>query len=338
MTFQSAGLAASSSLAVTGLLARVERLAFCVIAALLAGCSGSQPPIGVAGTIPQSFAIATRATSDASWMAKGAAKENLLYISDPGTNDVFVYAYRPAPLKLVGVLTGFNAPGGECVDKAQDVFITNSGSNSYVIFEYAHGGTSPIAVLGFPSGTPNGCSIDPTTGNLAVAGGGVAIYKKAKGTPVKYSNTTMARALYCGYDNEGDLFVDGLTSSKFAFAGLFKNAKSFKSISLNQGIALPGGVQWDGKYLAVGSNRAPFMIYRFAVSSKGGKLAGSVPLNDSKRVYQFFVDGETVINPNHLFARKGVVQFYDYPAGGRPTETLRNVSEPDGAAVSLAPM
>lgn len=309
-----------------------------VALALLTGCGGLQPPIGTPGAMPQSSVIATQAAHNTSWMAQDAKKENLLYTSDPGTDDVFVYAYLPASLKLVGVLTGFSDPGGECVDKAQDVFITNSGANSYVIFKYAHGGTSPIAILGFPGGIPSGCSIDPTTGNLAVAGGGVAIYKQAKGVPIKYSNTTMARTVYCGYDNKGDLFVDGVTNnSKFAFAGLFKSTSGFKSIPLNQSITLPGGVQWDGKYLAVGSNRAPSTIYRFEVRQGSGKRVGSVPLNDSKRVYQFFIDGKSVINPDHLLGRKGVVQFYSYPTGGHATRTLRNVSEPDGAAVSLAP-
>jgi hypothetical protein len=44
--------------------------------------------------------------------------ENLLYIADPGSGGVFVYAYAPPTIKFVEFLTDARAPGGECVDAA----------------------------------------------------------------------------------------------------------------------------------------------------------------------------------------------------------------------------
>jgi hypothetical protein len=41
-------------------------------------------------------------------------------------------------------------PFGECSDSAGDVFVAayaNSSMNSSTIYEYAHGGTSPVATL-----------------------------------------------------------------------------------------------------------------------------------------------------------------------------------------------
>jgi len=125
--------------------------------------------------------------SGRSWMAPGAETQDLLYISDEGTNDVYVYSWPQ--LKLVGTLTGFSYPQGECVDTKGDVFVVNGRAQSQVV-EFLHGGTKPIATLSDNySNHPSGCAVDPTTENLAVTNletgnkgdGNVIIYKKARG-------------------------------------------------------------------------------------------------------------------------------------------------------------
>src|SRR5580700_9415982 len=96
-------------------------LSICVAAAMLTGCGGSQPAIGAPGTMPQSPAIATHAAHGTSWMAPDAVTQDLLYVGG-NSGDVTVYSYPKG--KLLGTLTGFNLPAGECVDKAGDVLIT----------------------------------------------------------------------------------------------------------------------------------------------------------------------------------------------------------------------
>lgn len=206
-----------------------------VAIAILAGCGGSQTQFNPSGATrsvaqpgvnPQSLlspmlqrdgAMAAHPDHSRSWMAPEAKRDNLLYISDVGTDDVDVYAYPKGV--FLGTLTGFSGPEGECVDKTGDVFIANYAASS--ILEYAHGGTSPIATLNDPGYLPGGCSIDPTTGNLAVTNylttgagqGNVAIYKDAKGTPKAYhADPLILEMFFCGYDKAGNLFVDGLTS------------------------------------------------------------------------------------------------------------------------------
>jgi hypothetical protein len=153
-------------------------LCSCVAAALLAGCGGSQPPIGASGAMPQTSAIATHTTHGKSWMLPEARGRNLLYVSSGSS--VYVYTYPRA--KMVGVLADFEATRGECVDKAGDVFIIDHYAG---VDEYAHGGTSPIAMLDPPWSFNLGCSVDPTTGNLAVTGGGDAVtifpYNRTRG-------------------------------------------------------------------------------------------------------------------------------------------------------------
>ena len=68
---------------------------------------------------------------------------NLDYISDIGTNDVYVYSYPK--LRLEGTLTGFATASGKCIDKEGDVSSrTSKRSRSSNI---AHGGTTRMATL-----------------------------------------------------------------------------------------------------------------------------------------------------------------------------------------------
>jgi hypothetical protein len=316
------------------------RYALCICAAMviLAGCGASQSPIGAPGAMPQS-ANAVRPDHGRSWMAPDAKKKDLLYVSDVGTDDVYVYSYPKGTLK--GTLTGFTNPVGECVDKTGDVFITDFFSSN--ILEFAHGGTSPIATLSDPGYYPTGCSVDPTTGNLAVTNeetavgsgqGDVAIYKDAKGSPkAHYADPHIYYMYFCGYDNAGNLFVDGQTSdSAFGFGKLPSGGSSFTNITLNQSIAYPGGVQWDGKNTAVGDEQTG-VIYEFTIKRKKGTKVGSTPLVGASAVYQFWIQGAKVVAPSEDTQS---VMIYNYPAGGSATKTITGLDSPAGATVSRA--
>jgi len=58
------------------------RMNSCVTMALLAGCGGSQPPIGAPGAVPQSRAVATHVDRGGSWMQEEAKGEYLLYVTN----------------------------------------------------------------------------------------------------------------------------------------------------------------------------------------------------------------------------------------------------------------
>jgi hypothetical protein len=80
-------------------------------------------------------------------MLPEAKHENLLYVSN-GNSSVTVFSYRHRV--LVGTLTGFTYPAGECSDVAGDVFITDYSANT--ITEYAHGAAQPLRTLQDPGG------------------------------------------------------------------------------------------------------------------------------------------------------------------------------------------
>jgi hypothetical protein len=317
-----------------------------------------QLPEGLANTAmsgaAQTRMVALHTDHSPSWMAPGAATQDLLYISNYAGASVVVYSYPQD--KLVGKLTGhFANPDGLCVDKKGDVWIVNNDAthSGEDVVEYKHGGKKPIAILEIGNGYAVSCSIDPTTGNLAatvldtVSGGSgyVAIFKNAKGSPkYYYTNPGMSAAVYfCGYDNKGNLYVDAAVSSvPFQFAELPKGKKTFTIIKLKGAtIHFPGDVQWDGKYVTVADQQCgayPYPTCIYQTTGAGGKIVGSTPFNGSGDIVHFWIDGNTVIGPIWAgISGYNTVPFWKYPAGGKPAKTLKNgFDDPIGAAVSVA--
>ena len=58
----------------------------------------------------------------------------------------------------------------------------------------------------------------------------VAIFASEEGTP-RYTARTLIR-YYCGYDDKGDLFVDGMHYQQASFAELSNGATQFTELSI----------------------------------------------------------------------------------------------------------
>ena len=126
-----------------------------------------------------------------SWMVNGLTNQDLIYVSNID-NEVTVYT--ASNQKLVGVLTDFKQPMGECVDGSGNVYITDYAAEQ--ILEYAHGGGKPIKTFSDSPYSPYTCTIDPTTGDLAVADNGdssqagdIAIWPPGSSQPTRYTDS-----------------------------------------------------------------------------------------------------------------------------------------------------
>ncbi|HEY1429625.1 MAG TPA: hypothetical protein VGF18_08630 [Candidatus Tumulicola sp.] len=278
------------------------------------------------------------ATALPSAIQPNAKKGALLYISDYVAGTVSLYSYPK--LKPVGMLTGFSAPEGMCVDAASNVWVVDTGASKIV--EYAHGATKPTTTLLDPGFFPVSCSVNPQTGDLAVGNifttrsvqpGNIALYKNASGSPSYY--TTKSSGIYSvyfmAYDPKGNLFFDGANAQpsdgSFIYAEIPKKSNDVKVVTLTGAVfGFPGGVAWDGKHIAVG-DQDNAVVYQ----TQGSKIVGSTPLTGSVDVVGYAISGKTLVGPDGAKANAGV---YDYAAGGSPTKVLSGFSDPLGAAIS----
>ncbi len=317
-------------------------LCSCVAAAVLTGCGGSQPPIGAPGAMPQSFATTTRAERGGSWMLPDAGPQNLLYVTD--LQQVLIFSYPRG--RYEGTLLGFQLAVGDCADADGNVYVADYGYGQ--LFEYAHGGTKRIRTLS--PGDAGACAVDLTSGNLAVTNlasenrhntGSVAIYTNAHGKPAVYHDRDFYHYYFCGYDDQGNLFVDGLRypggTGNFVFAELPKGGSQLTTITLDQYIGWPGGVQWDGQHIVVGDQNDA-TVYAFAINGSQGTLTGETQFEGAKAVVQTWIDGSKIIVPNAISGKPGQVLIYKYPAGGPAVKKIaRHLHQPQGATVSKAP-
>jgi hypothetical protein len=307
--------------------------------------SGCAQEAGSSGAPAKYLPLARRAVH--SWMAPNTSSQDLLYVSG-ACGGICVFSYPGGA--LVGELGDPNYPLGECVDASGNVFVANVGFENGTpgIYEYAHGGSSPIAELSDPGYNPESCSIDPTTGNLAVAGdaaafdrtGVVAIYTGAQGDPTDYADPRIPSLSSCGYDDKGNLFVDGLSYKEAVrFGELPAGGSSFKSIELSQEPSSPLGIQWAGKYLAVAASST--VIYHVAVAGSRGTVVASTLLNGpGSSETRFWIQGGTIVAPYEATSQTYAVGLWRYPAGGRVRKNITgsefDEGEPFGVVISPA--
>ena len=311
-------------------------------AVVIGGCAASPP----ANTI-------LPAASATSWLTKSGTQQDLLYVAN-GSGTVSIFEYGNST--LVGVLTKFSKPRGECADSLGDVYITDYGTSK--IDEYARGGTKPINILDDSPNTPDACSVAPSSRNLAVVSdpasrygkGNLAVFKRGSGQPVFYSTGSEDHFVGCAYDKHGDL----LTASEvggFDYYVRFYYLPKGGSQLLEEDLTAPSqrsswpsvqGVVWDGKYWGILSYNK---IYRFTINvapqyidtitfsgSYGTLTAPSVYRKTPKSKATQFVAADS------SFSGKSAADYWTYPAGGTLIGRItKDLDSPTGTAISLAP-
>jgi hypothetical protein len=256
-------------------------------------------------------------------VGQNTSSGDLLYVSGGTTDEVYVFSYSDGT--LLQTLTGFQYPIGECSDSAGDVYITNLGGDGD-IDEFVHGASNPTRVLTGASSGGNGCSVDPTTGSVAVpsAPGTLAVWGANPSSPTIYKNTGVTM-LFCGYDDKGNLFVDGGYSSDVGFYELPAGKSSFTQLAIKRvTVRAPGQVQWDGTHMTIQDGVKPGTIYRFNISGQKAVGVDSVNLSGiNKSLGASWIEGNTVVVP--FGVRPGGpkrVGYWPYPAGGKPKMVL----------------
>lgn len=321
-------------------------LTICVPAAAgLAACGATQqlPPAGNAAL--RSLPAGHLRPQHRSWMAAGQSRNDLLYVSN-GNGEVTIYRYWQHT--LVGVLTDFTQPNGECVDTKSHVYITDYAAKQ--ILEFAHGGTKPIKKFDDSPDSPYTCSVDPTNGNLAVANddgtssqGNIAIWN-ATGERTTYTDSKPYNFIGCAYDGNGNLLVT--SSSNFSVPAQFSWLPEGGAKLID--VSVPGpspswrwyvtGIQWDGKFFAVDD----YYVYRVALLHGQAYYVGSTSLTDATYApYAIYnkapgSQGTEMVGGVYTDSNTSFVYYWYYPAGGDPYYSFSHgLDHPFGVAISL---
>ena len=300
-------------------------LRVCAAVALLAGCGGSSQlgPSPIQQGAPQRLALGR------SWMATEAKNTDLVYVGGYyGSSAVSAFTYPG--LKYVYSISGVT--GALCAAKTGNWWAVAPGADN--VLEYAHGGTTPLKTLSI-GGEPAGCAVDPTSGDLAVTTlgtGDVVVFTGGSGFGSTIADD-LSSSYFDGYDNKGDLFVDGITpSDTYGVVELPKGSSTFESIKLSHTLEFPGGIQWYDGYLALGDQEAG-AIYHFAINGTNAKEIGATELGGSSDVVQFDIQRPYLVGAD---AGNADVALWKYPAGGSPKKVINGQSDlPIGVVVSV---
>lgn len=298
-------------------------------AAFLAGCGGSQ------GTGPMS--MGEMGSQAQGHKMSGSYNGDLLYVADESGNvSLSIFTYPEG--QPYATISGLSSAWGTCSDTSGNVYVTLST----LVYEFAHGSTTPTRTIQVPTPAfPTSCSVDPTTGNLAVvnyAGPFIDIWQDAQGTPTPYNPPFQPWTI--AYDNRGNLWLDGNDSNEtLLLAELPKGASQFETITLDKPTHWAGSIQWDGKYVAVLTNDENKrigrrqLIYRLKITGQKATVVSVIPLRRMEPGGFFWIEGSTLIGT----VKHGEIGFWRYPQGRGMYKEITGLQAPWGITISVPP-
>jgi hypothetical protein len=323
------------------------RYALCasVTAALLAGCGLQQAQNGTPLPIGAPGASAAQRVAPAP-----DAGRPLLYVvhetSRSGHSEIAIIALTQN--KLLTSITGYGYISSVCSDASGDVWAPNLRHRRWYVDKFARGGTREIDELRAPRfSSLVACTVDPSSGDLAVVGANVdggsdaLIWSGARsGKPAMYPLPfcTVAAA----YDNADNLFITGWgCGSDFnVYLGeLAKGSGPVALIDLDKRMGPLGGVQWDGSYVVIATVRAHALLYRVQVTGTTGKVVGTVKPQGFDMCCFFTPNGLFVLHDRAAIGMAGKngerVWDWPYPAGGKPLRSIARLKGINGIALSI---
>lgn len=278
----------------------------------------------------------------------GGSGGDLLYVG--ARREGTIYSYPGG--SLVGNFTTPASIHGMCADAKGNVFVVAGKNGSKpsaagYVYEFAHGGTSPISTLALPARQiPASCSVDPTTGDLAVTSYDgkdfapeIEIYFGGTGTPATYTSKVIGAIPQAAYDASGDLFV---TSGNNKGVELLPGSAKLVTITFDQTLGGVDHVQWDGAHFALQSyqnsqhNKERLLehIYRLQISGHRATILGLSHFKNWLTRYagQSWIDGDTIVaTPGNYIA------FWKYPQGGQAFLVLHPANVSKAVTISSAP-
>ncbi|MGA2759983.1 MAG: hypothetical protein ABSF08_06675 [Candidatus Cybelea sp.] len=304
--------------------------------------------VGLSGCVASQLhdALPSAMTAHRPWMASGLTNQDLVYVSNVD-NEVTVYT--ASNQKLVGVLTNFTQPMGECVDGGGNVYITDHAAEQ--ILEYAHGARKPIKTFSDSPYSPYTCTIDPTTGDLAVADNGdssqegdIVIWPPGSGQPTRYTDSQILNFSAAAYDSSGNL----LASNGYSYGHKTGLAWLPHGGTRLINVTVPGskgaqnwdlsGIAWDGQYFVIDA----YYLYRVSLIHGQAYYVDELLLDypedthPSGPLWIYKLGSQLHVIDGIVGASYGgAVGTWSYPGGGKATAMFTHgVDRPFGVTVS----
>ena len=315
---------------------RFEILLLSTSLAILSGCSPVPAEKGFSTPVPaeKGFSIPPDLVPKQPLQSQDGynSSGSLLYVSNFKRKSVNFYSY-PA-LKLVGEIpvTPYSVTGS-CSDGAGNVWIVTESAGAGTLTEYAHGGTTPISTLPVPGTDAYLCTVDRSTGTLAVAYDGydVAVYQNEQSSPQTFEDESVGGIHSMTYDTKGNLYIYGAPSGAQPVLGELANGGSaFSNQTFAKTMQRATFAQWHGNNIllggitSIGRKTVTETVWAATISKSAIKVTHS---------QTFTVTGGTSIGQNALVQGKTLIQqdgngktiyFFNFPAGGQPIRSLQN--------------
>lgn len=292
-----------------------------VAVAMLAGCGGTQTAM--------TPSVAHQATSTSGDLIYTASSRSAM------TVDIYTFS---GSLVNTFTLPDSTHVSGMCSDTHGNVFVaaaSKSPVNGY-IYEYPHGAASPSATLTVQQNEiPRACSVDPNTGNLAVANeppsgsnndSDVAIFTGAQGSPVIYADSHFGDFSDVAYDNNSDLYV--YYGASTILLELSNGSKTFTNVPIS-GVNQHDQMQSDGQDLAILTGvpvaHSRSMAHRVAFSGSGGHVVGITHFKGLLHAPgdRFFLNGNmALVRAGATKALGAEIGVFRYPAGKTPEQMI----------------
>lgn len=318
-----------------------------VLLLALAGCAGGAVPPSAGGFEHQNRSLASRAAAprmDASGCGKA-----VVYVTSYD-NSVYIYNQKNGTMPC-GRITGLTNPQGLFVDAGRNLWVAIAGDchNQFSsVFEFAPGGTTPVATLQDPDGPATGVAVDKRSGTVYVTNffgysqgcisgnnGTVEVYAAGSTVPTAVlSDPNMNYAFNDAVDDRGNLYVTYLELNGPSGSGRIDEWLGGGGSAIDLGIALqaPGGIQ---------TTKSGALLVCDQLTGCGDFLPGSTQMSRRFATAQQGSFGVALDrHEKHAWvenAAYGLLQRYNYP--GPDDRSQKSITVPDGgyAGVAVSP-
>ena len=330
-------------------------LGVCSVAAMLAGCGGSQGPTvsqgpviisqAARGPMPQAspLFVPSSKAKPPGWLSPEAIRSAkavyYIYVADYYNSEILIYPESGKLQSPIGMISsGVASPWGLYVsqnaDQNANLFVANSGGNSVTV--YPAGSTSPSATYSQDLSRPLYPIVD-SSGDLFVSNannGTVVEYPPGSTTPSRVLQTPGNEADGMDFDPQGNLYVAYRNSSSYGVGSIEEFAAgSSQGRSLGMTLNQPQGVIVDknDNILAVetgGTNR----IDVFPPGAKTPSLELPTPNGDTPTQLAIFQNEREL----YLSAYSGTVYKTRYPLRSRSSLLTKDDAQTliQGVAIS----